>query len=174
MSKKTRKAEQEKEVAKSTAGKAKKTSEKAEEAGEEPKSNAKEAESKARMAMQAAKEAKEEWTKANDAYLLAVEKKKSEAKIEKAKKERKDAKINANNAVEAANKAKKEWDAVKMYEATTAKSMRVDEAKMPGGQEGSDEETAKGSKGKKRTPADSGIVKADESKPKKAKKSKET
>jgi hypothetical protein len=60
------------------------------------------------------------------------------------------------------------------YEATNAKSMRVKEAQMPGGQERSDGETANDSKGKKRTPADSGIVKADESKPKKAKKSKET
>jgi hypothetical protein len=105
--------------------------------------------------------------------LLAVEKKKSESNIEKAKKERDDAKINANKAVKAANEAKRKWDTVKdAYEATNAKSMRVKEAQMPGGQERSDGETANDSKGKKRTPADSDIEQVDQGKTKKAKKSK--
>jgi hypothetical protein len=151
----------------------KKMSKKTRKARREAKEAEEKAESNAKKAMKAAKKAKSEWNTAHAAYLLAIEKKKSAEKIEKAKKERDDAKINANNAVEAANKAKRKWVTAKdAYEATTAKSMRVNEAQMPGGQEGSDEETAKGSKGKKRTPADSGIVQVDEGKPKKAKKSK--
>jgi hypothetical protein len=103
----------------------------------------------------------------------SIPKKRSAKKIEKAEKERDDAKMKANKAVEAANKAKRKWDTAKdAYEATNAKRMRVNEAQMPGGQEGSDEETAKGSKEKKRTTADSGIGQVDQGKTKKAKKSK--